>query len=178
MTLEMMRSEKIYRGVVSILAFIFISYFSYLLVLNTNISNSKILDSSSLFAYFGVLIGFSLTIYTFGVSIAIDVKEKIDCNKNISKEKGKKIFHKLINCFDEIKSDIWIIFFSTIIVIFFQIAEEIFTPIFPNLKLKRIPEIANLTLFIVTTFLMHDIMKSMFLVSKIRLELIKGDDNK
>ncbi|WGK94558.1 MULTISPECIES: hypothetical protein [Flavobacterium] len=142
-----------------------------------SISSFKIFDTVNLFTYFGVLIGFALTIYTFGLSMVSDIKSKIDIHKNISEDRKKKIYSKLVRGFSEIKEDIWIIFVSIIIVIGFEIANEIPNPFGWRVEDYNIPETVNLTLFITTTIAMFDIMQTLFNLSEINLHLNKYEQH-
>ncbi len=143
------------------------------LVIRTTIEDFSILSSTNLFAYFGVLIGFSLTVYTFGLSMVSDIKLSIEKIDNICKAKKDKMYNSLVMGFKEIKQDIWLIFFALLSVIYFAIAKEVTNPFGWNVERFKIPETSNLTMFFVTTLSMFDIMKTLFNLAEIKLELIK-----
>lgn len=165
--------KKYKRKIISFSIIGLIGLISNCLVRNTSIASFSIFDANNLFTYFGVLIGFALTIYTFGLSMVSDLKSKIDLSKKYDAEKKASLYHKLISGFSEIKSDIWMIFYSIIAVIFFAIASEIPCPISFGVVKFRIPETVNLTLFISTTIAMWDIMQTLFNLAEINLELNK-----
>lgn len=145
------------------------------MVRTTSVSSFSIFETSNLFTYFGVLIGFALTIYTFGLSMVSDIKSKIDSNKKLTEEKKKKMYLSLVSGFGEIKGDIWLIFYSILIVIGFAIAKEIPNPFGWQVEKFNLPETANFTLFLTTTIAMWDIMQTLFNLSEINLELNKDE---
>lgn len=166
-------TKNIKRKVITVLVFLIAGVVSNILVRKTNISTFAIFDASNLFTYFGVLIGFALTVYTFGLSMVSDIKAKIDCKNELSTELKDKLYSNLISGFSEIKSDIWLIFYSIIIIILFAIAKEVHNPFGWNVETLMIPETVNITLFITTTIGMWDIMQAMFNLAEISLELNK-----
>lgn len=161
--------------VISIITIAFI--ISNLLVRNTSILNFKMLDSSNLFTYFGVLIGFALTIYTFGLAMISDIKKDLLQLKGFTKDEKSDMLIRLVNGFNEVKEDIWIIFISLILIIFFAIAKEIPNPFSFKVEKYLIPESSNLTLFTMTTYAMFDILRTLFNLSEIKLELLKKNNN-
>jgi hypothetical protein len=167
-----MKKKKIrYIKVLSLV--IIIGFISNILVRKTGVSNFSIFDTVGLFTYFGVLIGFALTIYTFGLSMISDIKLKIENLDKLTSVQKDVMYNKLVSGFKEIKEDIWLIFYSIIVIIFFAIAKEITNPFGWNVEELRIPETANFTLFITTTVAMFDIMRTLFNLSEINLELNK-----
>lgn len=146
---------------------------SNLLVMVTSVSNFEIFQTVNLFTYFGVLIGFALTIYTFGLSMVSDIKTKISSQEKISDDQKNEIYSKLISGFNEIKEDIWIIFYSILIIITVAVLKEIPNPFEWEFEIYNFPATANLTLFITTTIAMWDIIQTLFNLSEINLELIK-----
>jgi hypothetical protein len=145
------------------------------LVIKTTIEDFSILSSKNLFAYFGVLIGFSLTVYTFGLSMVSDIKSSIEKLDYIDESKKNKMYDSLIMGFKEIKQDIWLIFFALLAVIYFAIAKEVTNPFGWDVERFKIPESSNLTMFFVTTLSMFDIMRTLFNLAEIKLELIKNN---
>lgn len=165
--------KKFKRQIISFLIIGIIGIISNFLVRNTKVSTFSIFDTTNLFTYFGVLIGFALTIYTFGLSMVTDITNKIDANTKLTKDQKSKIYESLIEGFNQIKNDIWLIFYSILIVISFSISKEISNPFILNVETIKIPETVNLTLFITTTISMWDIMQTLFNLSEINLELNK-----
>lgn len=169
----MKKSKNIRR----ILLFIFIigviGVVSNILVLDTRVSTFAIFDTSNLFTYFGVLIGFALTIYTFGLSMVNDIKEKIDKNAKLNEQQKSDAYKSLVSGFNQIKQDIWLIFYSILIVICFAVAKEVVNPFGWDVEKFKLPETVNLTLFVTTTIAMWDIMQTLFNLSEINFELNK-----
>lgn len=146
---------------------------SNILVVNTNVCTFSIFETSNLFTYFGVLIGFALTIYTFGLSMVNDIKQKIDGHKKLNEAEKLKSYESLVSSFGQIKQDIWLIFYSILIVICFSVAKEVTNPFGWNVEKYKLPETINLTLFVTTTIAMWDIMQTLFNLSEINFELNK-----
>ena len=167
--------KKVKRQIISFLIIGIIGIISNYLVRDTKVSTFSIFDTTNLFTYFGVLIGFALTIYTFGLSMVTDITNKIDVNTKFTKDQKSKIYESLIEGFNQIKNDIWLIFYSILIVISFSIAKEIPNPFILDVEAMKIPETVNLTLFITTTISMWDIMQTLFNLSEINLELHKKE---
>ena len=169
-----MKNKKPIRYALSILIILVIGITSNYLAINTDISNFSIFSLISLFTYFGVLIGFSITIYTFGLSMCNDIKKNIQEMVELKEEQKEILFQKLIRGFKEIKQDIWLIFFAIVLIVIFAILSEIENPFNWNVDKMKIPETVNLSLFILSTIAMFDIMKTLFNLSEINLELLKN----
>lgn len=167
----MEKRKKIKRFFLAALAIGVIGLISNVLVRTTPVASFSIFDTTNLFTYFGVLIGFALTIYTFGLSMVTDIKQKIEAVDKLSEEQKIKMYDKLVSGFNEIKGDIWLIFYSIIIVIGFAIAKEFPNPFGWSVEYLKLPETTNTTLFITTTIAMWDIMRTLFNLSEINLEL-------
>lgn len=165
--------KMINRKLLAILLIIIIAAISNWIVRNSSISTFSMFNFVNLFTYFGVLIGFSLTIYTFGLSMVTDIKTNIEKLDKLSKEKKANMLTSLLSGFSEIKQDIWLIFYSIIGVIYFGVAKEIVNPFGWEVEKYMIPETINITLFITTTISMFDIMRTLFNLSEINLELIR-----
>ena len=146
------------------------------LVQFTDVELLTVFDTISLFSYFGVLIGFALTVYTFGLSMIGDIKSNIAKIDNLTKEDKKEMYQNLRNGFAQIKQNIWLIFAGIILVIFMSIIKNIENPFGWNVEGYQIPETLNLTMFLLSTIGMYDIMKTMFNLSEINMELIKDKD--
>lgn len=172
----MMKTKTIKRRLLLLLFVSAIGVVSNYLVRTTPISSFAIFDTTNLFTYFGVLIGFALTIYTFGLSMISDIKSKIDTHKKLTDEQKKEMYLRLVSGFGEIKGDIWLIFYSILIVIGFTIAKEIPNPFGWQVEKFNLPDTANLTLFVTTTIAMWDIMQTLFNLSEINLELNKESE--
>jgi len=168
-----MRKIKRYFIPIIVVLTTFIS--SYFLIQNSEIELLTIFDTLSLFTYFGVLIGFAITIYTFGLSMIAEIKKNIDKISGLTDSDKKTMFRNLRNGFRQIKQDIWLIFIGIILVIIFSILKDITNPFGWEIEKYQIPETVNLSLFILSTIAMYDIMKTMFNLSEINMELIKNE---
>lgn len=169
----MQKNKKIYRIIINLILFAVLLVISNVLERFTNISNFELFDATSLFTYFGVLIGFAITIYTFGLSMIDGIKENIAKNKLISEPVKKELFDKLISGFNQIKEDIWVIFYAIIVVVCFAILKNIPCPFNLDVIKIKVPESVNLALFLYATICMYDIMKTLFNLSEINLNLKK-----
>lgn len=169
----MKQTNKIKRNILSFIFIAAIAVLSNSLARETSIASSFLFSPISLFTYFGVLIGFSLTIYTFGLSMVTDIKSKIDESLDFNEEEKTEMKETLVNGFLQIKSDIWFIFYSIILVVIFSLLKDIQCPFDWNVEKWMVPETINITLFITSTIAIWDIMKSLFNLAEINLELIK-----
>lgn len=167
--------KKFKRKIFPVLITISVTIISFILVKETEVELLSIFDTASLFTYFGVLIGFAITIYTFGLSMIADIKKNIDKIDNLSAKTKDQMFKGLRNGFGQIKQDIWFIFTGIIIIIIFSILKNIENPFGWNVEAFQIPETVNLSLFLLSTYSMYDIMKTMFNLSEINMELIKNE---
>tara|TARA_R110002073_G_scaffold14554_2_gene59369 strand:+ start:56112 stop:56618 length:507 start_codon:yes stop_codon:yes gene_type:complete len=167
--------KKIKRYIIPIVIVITVVISSYFLVHYTEVELFTIFDAFSLFTYFGVLIGFAITIYTFGLSMISDIKKHIDNIDKLTDDDKSKMFTNLKNGFSQIKQNIWLIFIGIILVIIFSILKDIENPFGWKTEKYLIPEVVNLSLFILSTIAMYDIMKTMFNLSEINMELIKNN---
>jgi hypothetical protein len=167
--------KKTIRILILFLVVLIIGVISNYLVRQTPVASFSIFETTSLFTYFGVLIGFALTIYTFGLSMVYDIKVKIFQHPKFEIETKDIMYENLMSCFAEIKGDIWLIFYSILIVISFAIAKEITNPFGWQVEHWKLPDTVNLTLFITTTIAMWDIMQTLFNLAEINLELNKEE---
>ncbi len=154
-----------------IIAVIFL--ISHLLLRIVNISESSIFNSNNLFTYFGVLLGFAITVYTFGTSMVSDIIAKTFNSTSLSDANKYKTQEKLFSAFEEMKENIWIIFTSLTLVIVFALLKEIRNPIVPEVECYKIPETFNLALFITSTYSMWDLVKTLFNIAEINFLLNK-----
>jgi hypothetical protein len=112
-------------------------------------------------------------VYTFGLAMISDIKKDLMELDVFTETQKDDMLNRLTNGFKEIKGDIWIIFSSLILIIYFAVVKEIPNPFDWEVETYMIPQSANLTLFIVTTYAMYDIMRTLFNLSEIKLELLK-----
>ena len=167
--------KKLYRWTKTIATIILIIAFANWLVVNTIVEGYPIFDTVAVFTYFGVLLGFAITIYTFGLSMAENIKNGINKLQTSSEEK-KKMIESLVSGFNEIKQDIYAIFVSMIIVIGGSIAKNIINPFGWTVEKWQVPETLNLGLFFVSTYCMYDIITTLFNLSEINLVLLSSSE--
>ncbi len=147
---------------------------SHYLVKYTTISKFPLFEATSAFTYFGVLIGFAITIYTFGLSMIPSIKTGIDSSNNPMKVEDKaKSLESIISAFNEIKEDIWVIFLSLIGVIIVTVFKDIINPFGWKVESWKVPEKTTITLFFYSTFCMYDIIKALFNLAEINMKLLK-----
>ena len=72
----------------------------------STITSFPLFEPTNLFTYFGVLIGFALTIYTFGLSMVDGIKQKVDTHTRLTQVQKTEIYTKLISGFGQIRSNI------------------------------------------------------------------------
>ena len=167
----MLRINK--RHVWTIIILITLIVISFFIVRLTDFSKLELFSPLSLFTYFGVLMGFSLTIYPFGLSMVVDIKSNINSLKELSTAEKDNLYDKLVSGFKEIKQDVWLIFMLIIFVVSFAILREIENPFGWDLIDYQIPETFFLSTFLISTLAIFDIMKTLFNLSEINLELLK-----
>ena len=83
------------------------------------------------------------------------------------------MFKGLRSGFSQIKQNIWLIFWAILLVIFMAVLRNVTNPFGWNIEEYQIPDTINLSLFFLSTMSMYDIMKTMFNLSEINMELIK-----
>lgn len=142
---------------------------SNFLARNITLDEIDLFNTTNLFTYFGVLVGFALTIYTFGLSLISDIIEKIN-SSSMEVNKKETICALLMSGFNQIKDDIWLIFYAIVITILFAILKDISTPFSLDVLSWKVPETVSLSLFSLSTIAMWDIMKTMFDMSEIKFK--------
>lgn len=171
-------SKRIKYRLLFIVIFAIIVFISNLIVNHIDIEELMIFNSTGLLTYFGLLIGFSLTIYTFGMSMIVDIKSNIQKMDKLSNSEKNEMYDELIDGFAQIKENIWIMFFALIIVVFVSFAKNMINPFGWHVEDYLIPETMYLALFILSTLAMMDIMKTLFNLSEINLLLIRKSKTK
>lgn len=148
---------------------------SYLLIDKINgIGKIELFQITSLFTYFGVIIGFAITIYTFSLSMVSEIREKIQNSTIISLEKKGELKRELIEGFNEVKEDIWLVFYSIVLLIINKGLSLFYVSCFDFLEKQSLVETFNFSLFVLVTIAMWDIMNTMFNLSEINLHLNDG----
>jgi hypothetical protein len=168
--------KKLFRWIKTIITIIVIIAFANWLVVNTIVETYPIFDTVAVFTYFGVLLGFAITIYTFGLSMAENIKNGINRLQRASSDEKKIMIESIVSGFHEIKQDIYAIFISMIIVIGGSIAKNIINPFGWTVEKWQVPETLNLGLFFVSTYCMYDIITTLFNLSEINLTLLSNSE--
>ena len=78
----MKKKNRYMRIIIPIIIAVAVTIVSSFIIKNSDIELLSIFKPVSLFTYFGVLIGFSLTIYTFSLSMVSDIKNNISTLKD------------------------------------------------------------------------------------------------
>lgn len=138
------------------------------------IGKIELFQITSLFTYFGVIIGFAITIYTFSLSMVSEIREKIQNSTIISLEKKGELKRELIEGFNEVKEDIWLVFYSIVLLIINKGLSLFYVSCFDFLEKQSLVETFNFSLFVLVTIAMWDIMNTMFNLSEINLHLNDG----
>jgi len=102
-----------------------------------------------------------------------DIKKNIENSNKFDDTQKANMYNSLVSGFSQIKRDIWLIFYSILLIILFAILKHIPNPFDWEVLSYKIPETVNLTLFISTTIAMWDIMQTLFNLSEINFELNK-----
>lgn len=76
----------------------------------------KINDNDFLFNFFGILLGFAITIFTFIISMVEKIREKAEIKYAGDKNKSQKLQRKIRSLYVEIKEDIVFTFISLILI--------------------------------------------------------------
>lgn len=140
---------------------------SVLLVNFTGITEETFFDTNNQITYLGVLIGFALTLYTFGLSVLKDIYEIIESISFKKIENKQLIFQELKNTFNEIKSDIILIFTCIVSLFINSILQNTPNPLGLDVEFLKVPEIISISVFILSTLSLLDIMKALFNLSNL-----------
>lgn len=89
---------------------------SNFLVYQFKINIGKIGDNDFLFSFFGIILGFAITIFTFIISLVEKIKEKAEIKYANDGGKKTKFENKIKALFGEIKDDIAFTFISVVII--------------------------------------------------------------
>lgn len=166
--------KKIFRVLIVILIFIFTLLISNYLIRSTTVESLQMFDTLSIFTFFGVLLGFSITIYTFGLSMIEGIKTNILLLQDKTLQEKQELLSKLINGFHQMKHDIWAIFVAIILTIIFSILNQIPNPFGWNVSEFQIPVTVNISAFVFSIFCTFDIMKTLFNLADINLIFVEN----
>ena len=143
----------------------------------------KLLDVDVLITYIGILIGFSITIYTFGLSFLSPIKTEIAKSKIIKEEDKQPTFDGLVNGFEELKEDVWIISYCLIGIILVMVVNGCGYNYVRAINILCLPckTVFNLLVFskvfffCLATRAYLDLVKSLLTVSSIIIETSKNN---
>jgi len=120
----------------------------------------KFSDAEFLFAYFGILLGFAVTLYTFVVSQYQNIKDII---RDVSDEKKRDQKRALFfNVCEEIKDDLSLIFWLFIVAALFNIIPQ---KAISAVYVEHVKDALIFTLFILSLFAIWDLVQVTFKVS-------------
>jgi len=161
---------KIYKSISTYLfIFLFLFAISFLLAFHYEMHKCTVFNTLFLFTFYGVLAGFSITIYTFALSMINEIVDNINNNETLKDSEKTDCIVLLRNGFQEIKEDIWIIFFSLVLVSISEVFEFLNIRLFDNYKILGT---LNIFSFFISLASMFDMVKTLFNLSNIKIELI------
>ena len=140
---------------------------------------SKLGDNAFLFNFFGILLGFALTIFTFIVGLVEKIKDKAEIKFVYDNNKVEKVQKHIDILYSEIKDNIWFTFLSLIIIGIIYLFEakkiSLDNPYIvwnKNLFINSI----KLSLFALNMYAIYDLIIIAFKLSDTVSVLKKGDD--
>jgi hypothetical protein len=138
----------------------------YLLFYFFDIQVSKINDNDFMFNFLGILLGFSITIFIFLVSVIDRIKENTITDRKIP----EKLEEEIKDLYFEIKDDIIFNFLSMVIVASLYLIESTNIPFFinhhPNVLSKEIfLKSLRCSLFLLNIYAIYDLMSVTFKLS-------------
>src|SRR5690606_35653780 len=136
-----------------------------ILITYTNVCEQDFFDLNNQVTYLGVLFGFALTLYTFGISTLKDIYSNIDKLTFKDIRKKSRVISMLRDVFAEIQVDIKIIFLGIISVFVNYIAKTTVNPFGWNVEEYNLPCFFSLLIFTLTTHAIYDIMNCLFIMS-------------
>jgi len=120
-------------------------------------------EPTFLFNYTGILLGFSITLYTFIVSQFSELKDTIKLNAKDNNEVAKKM-QSLKKVYIEIQDDVWFIFICLILALFFYLVPEYLYEMYPDTKTYTRAILS--TLFVLSLLSIKDLIGVSFKVAK------------
>lgn len=154
--------------------YIVVVIISGFLVHCTGIGSETFFSINNLITYLGVLIGFSLTMYTFSLPVLKDINDSIEKSEKLQFDKKVLALEKLKQVFSELKQDILLIFWSIILLVINSILSSTVNPWGWKIEYLKIPSIISLSVFLLSTIALYDIVKTLFTLSDF---LFKKDSN-
>lgn len=140
---------------------------------NAKIKGLKILEFDFVLTIVGVLLGFGLSIYTFSVQLLQPIIENVE-KKIDNKERQERIIKHLKSGILELREDLWLLFFSLLIVLVVGVTSNS-TELKFNIGVYPICYLAEtiyITVYLIALRAVSDLMKSLFRVGEITVELL------
>lgn len=159
-----------------ILPFIICFYISFKIVnISPNISNSLLISDDFLLRFLGNFLAFSIATIAFLFTSSDKIRESL-IKTNQSNEIIDKIQNNICNLFNELKKDIFAIFYFCIIIIILIIISniDIRYPSYFAINKELLINSCKLTLVILTFLLIFDILYSLFGIVNAVMDLPKN----
>lgn len=140
----------------------------YPLILHYRPDVSKICENGFLFNFLGILLGFSLTIFTFIVSMVEKVKDRAEIKFTNNQEKMTKLQRIIDSLYTEIKDNIFFNFLSLILIGIIYLLFNLI-PSFTIFNLKIVTDILinaiKLSIFVLNLYAVYDLIMISFKLS-------------
>lgn len=140
------------------------------IIYNFNLDIGKVGDKEFLFNFFGLLLGFALTIFAFIMSMVDKIRERIQADRALTQAKADRFKNKTTALFTEIKENIFFTFISLIIIGLFLIFQKIAVPkfhLFGEYCFDRVifSKSLKLSLFLLNIYAIYDLIIISFKIS-------------
>jgi hypothetical protein len=147
---------------------VLVAALSFCLVSFTDAERTAIGSFEFLFGYVGILLGFSISIYTYGVQLLAGIADNI-AHSGFDDAKKAAFFDGLFDGFKELKEDIWLISFCLALLIALKVADALFC----DETTKAVVATLSIWAFVMCNWSIFDLAKSLFNVSEISITLLK-----
>lgn len=167
---ERNKSYSWYRIKYAVGPIVFSLFFSYILVVKTDVGKAKIVDSEFLFVSIGVLLGFAFTLLTFIISMLDKIREYTVNKASKNSAEKARIIYRSNRLLREIKDNTIFIFSSLVVSVLCMVVEKIdvkdlqFEDYLGVSKLIFLNTI-KLSIFILNIYSIYDLLKVTFKVS-------------
>jgi len=141
------------------------------------------LKPENLILIMGVLAGFAITIYTFGLSLLPQLQGLLTNNTDIEQETKDRYFKSILKGFVELKEDVWIISLSFVLSILIVLTAAIFgeqikdftIPCYSPRIIFNLWVFLKLSVLVITIRAFIDLIRSLLALSEIILTLLKDN---
>lgn len=164
---------------VSIFYIFIASIILYPAIILLKLDASKICENGFLFNFLGILLGFSLTIFTFIVSMVEKVKDRADAKFEKDEDKKKKLQKIIDSLYTEIKDNIFFNFFSLILIglsYLLPTSQDSFSFLNFEFKSDLISNSIKLAIFLLNLYAVYDLIMISFKLSDTVGILKKAED--